>query len=244
MAKKQTVKALEDIVSLFKKPRQRIVKPATKVLEKVEIKPVQSNIEIPNSVTETLKDFNQTVSNLSKQGIEIPESDQRIMRNVLRKYPESFNRTPTKYELPVDVTHKTRTTNYVSNDFNTKDYFAPQKYRNIGNIDAMFEEAANLQMRGLNNAAKQFGSAGLSDAAAIAKGVKPTSFKYKSNTGIVPTPVLQEIVTRRQAPAGTLEWLQQINAKNPDFSTSYLDLFAKNPTYFQKMFDNNGNPIK
>ena len=39
----------------------------------------------------------------------------------------------------------------------------------------------------------------------INRDAKPTSFKYKSSTGRIEKPVLQEIVIRRNAPAGTLE---------------------------------------
>lgn len=261
MAKKQQiVRALDEIAELFsrkaddvstavtptKTHRPRVKKSTSATSEKVDIVAgSEPTIEIPNSTTEALKDFNQSVKNLSRQDVEVSEMDQRIMRNVLRQYPDAFNRTPVKYELPIDATHKTAVSpQYTSNDFEVKDYFKPQQYRNIDNIDAMFEEAANLQMRGLDNAARQFGSAGLSDVAAIAKGLKPTSFKYKPSVRVVPTSVLQEIVLRRKAPIGTLEWLQRVSAKNPDLGVDYLDLFARNPKHFQQMYDINGDVVK
>jgi hypothetical protein len=57
-------------------------------------------------------------------------------------------------------------------------------------------------------------------------------------------PVLQEIVTRRGAPAGTVQWLHNINLQDPTIGTSYLDLFAKRPNYFRQMYNLNGTPIK
>ena len=124
------------------------------------------------------------------------------------------------------------------------DYFIPQKYRGIDNIDTMFEQAEDMSTREADDAAMQFLSAGLSDAAAIVRGAKPTSFKYKPSIGRLEKPVLQEIVVRRNAPVGTLEWLQNINAKNPDLGVSYLDMFAQKPSYFQKMFAPDGAMIK
>lgn len=254
MAKKQIIKSFEDLASAFAKQinetkpskikKPRIIKQTSRNAERVYTPEIKKQIEIPNSTIEALKDLNQTIKNLEKTGTVIPEIDQRIMRNIIRQNESAFNRTPIEYELPVDTKHLTKSSSYTSNDFGVKDYFKPQQYRGIDNIDAMFEEAANLQLQGFNNAALPFGSAGLSDAAKIITGSKPTSFKYKSNTGIVPKPVLQEITIRRNAPAGTMEWLQQINAKNPDLSTSYLDLFSKYPDYFKSMFDSKGNMIK
>lgn len=43
---------------------------------------------------------------------------------------------------------------------------------------------------------------------------------------------------------GILEWLQNINVKNPDLGVSYLDMFAQKPLYFQKMFAPDGTMIK
>jgi hypothetical protein len=85
------------------------------------------------------------------------------------------------------------------------DYFKPQQYRGIDNIDTMFEQAGSMRMIGAPHASMQFLSAGLKDVAAIAKGMKPTSFKYKPASGIVPMNVLEEIVARRGAPAGTAQ---------------------------------------
>jgi hypothetical protein len=58
---------------------------------------------------------------------------------------------------------------------------------------------------GADDAAGQFLSAGLKDVAAMTRGMTPTSFKYKANTGMMPKPVLEEIVMRRNAPVGTAE---------------------------------------
>lgn len=255
MAKKQIIKSFEDLASAFAKQvnetkpkskikRSRIIKQTPRIAERVYTPEIKKQVEIPSSTVEALKDFNQTIRNLEKTGIVIPEIDKRIMRNVIRQNESAFNRTPIKYELPVDTQHLTKSSSYTSNDFGVKDYFKPQQYRGIGNIDAMFEEAANLQLQDLNNTALQFGSAGLLDASKIATGNKPTSFKYKPNTGIISKPVLQEITVRRGAPAGTAEWLQQINVKNPDLGTSYLDLFSKYPEHFRSMFDSKGNMLK
>lgn len=123
-------------------------------------------------------------------------------------------------------------------------YLDSHGYRGVNNIDTMFEQAGDMSAREADDAAMQFLSAGLSDAAAIARGTKPTSFKYKSSIGRIEKPVLQEITVRRNAPAGTLEWLQNINVKNPDLGVSYLDMFAQKPSYFQKMFAPDGTMIK
>ena len=69
----------------------------------------------------------------------------------------------------------------------------------------MFENATSMSALGADDAASQFLSAGLSDVAAMARGITPTSFKYKTGVGIVPKPVLEEIAMRRNAPAGTAE---------------------------------------
>lgn len=124
------------------------------------------------------------------------------------------------------------------------DYFKPQQYRGIGNYDTMFENAQHAYLSGAPEAAQQFLSAGMKDVAAMARGFKPTSFKYKPTPGIVPMPVLQEIVTRRGAPAGTAQWLHNINLQDPTIGTSYLDLFAKRPGYFRQMYNLNGTLIK
>ena len=85
------------------------------------------------------------------------------------------------------------------------DYFVPQQYRGIGNIDTMFEQAGSMSALGADDAAGQFLSAGLSDAAAIARGMKPTSFKYKPITGNVSRQILEEMTARRRSPMGTVE---------------------------------------
>ena len=61
----------------------------------------------------------------------------------------------------------------------------------------MFEQAEAMSALGAPDAANQFVSAGLADVAAIAKGLKPTSFKYKPTVGIVPMNVLTEMGARR-----------------------------------------------
>lgn len=124
------------------------------------------------------------------------------------------------------------------------DYFKPQQYRGIGNYDTMFENAQHAYLSGAPEAAQQFLSAGMKDVAAMARGLRPTSFKYKPAPGIVPIPVLQEIVTRRGAPAGTVQWLHNINLQDPTIGIGYLDLFAKRPNYFRQMYNLDGIPIK
>ena len=69
----------------------------------------------------------------------------------------------------------------------------------------MFEQAESMSALGADHTAKQFLSAGLKDVAALAKGTKPTSFKYKPHYDVVPRSVVEEIVERRNAPAGTVE---------------------------------------
>lgn len=85
------------------------------------------------------------------------------------------------------------------------DYFVPQQYRGINNIDTMFEQAESMSALGADDTASQFLSAGLEDVAAITRGAKPTSFKYKPITGNISKQILEEIVARRNSPAGTLE---------------------------------------
>lgn len=207
-------------------------------------------------------------------GKRVPAWQESIMKRTIKQDPSAFNRTATpvnptypKYtsndfgvkdyftpqdylELkgvttvnttPVGWTPDYTTSSIVSN---IPDYFKPQQYRGIDNIDTMFEQAESMSALGANNAAKQFASAGLEDVAAIAKGKKPTSFKYKPSHTVVPKSVVEEIAERRNAPAGTAEWLHNISVKNPDLGTSYLDLFAKRLEYFKKMFNADGTAIK
>lgn len=207
-------------------------------------------------------------------GQKIPAWNEKMMRKVIEQYPNAFNRTPMptnpvypKYKsndfgiadyftpedyakvkgittintTPVEWTPTYQTSPTVSA---IPDYFKPQQYRGIDNIDTMFEQAESMSALGAPNTAKQFLSAGLKDVEAIARGMKPTSFKYKPSAGRIEKPVLQEVVVRRNAPAGTLEWLQNINVKNPDLGVSYLDMFAQKPLYFQKMFAPDGTMIK
>jgi hypothetical protein len=56
--------------------------------------------------------------------------------------------------------------------------------------------------------------------------------------------VLEEIVARRGAPAGTAQWLRNINLKDRTIGAAYLDLFAKRPSYFRKMYNLDGTLIK
>lgn len=207
-------------------------------------------------------------------GKRVPAWQESIMKRTIKQDPSAFNRTaapvnPTYPEYtsndfgvkdyftpedylevrgvqtvnttPVEWTPDYTTSSVVSN---IPDYFKPQQYRGIDNIDTMFEQAESMSALGANNVAKQFASAGLEDVAAIAKGKKPTSFKYKPSHTVVPKSVVEEIVERRSAPAGTAEWLYNVNVKNPDLGTSYLDLFAKKPEYFKKMFSADGTAIK
>lgn len=173
----------------------------------------------------------------------ITQTPYRSMSQVL-DIPDYF--TPEQYKWIAKLDAPAAIPQYSTSPvvLNIPDYFKPQQYRGIGNYDTMFENAQHAYLSGAPETAQQFLSAGLSDAAAIARGLKPTSFKYKPTPGIVPTPVLQEIVTRRGAPAGTAQWLRNINLQDPTIGTSYLDLFAKRPDYFRQMYNLDGTLIK
>ena len=119
------------------------------------------------------------------------------MRRVIKQHPSAFNRTV----APVNPVYPT----YTSTNFGVTDYFKPQQYRGIDNIDTMFEQAESMYTLDAPRTSRQFLSAGLKDVAAMARGLKPTSFKYKPYSDIVPKPVIEEIVTRRNAPVGTVE---------------------------------------
>lgn len=237
MAKKLVVNALEEIGDLFPRKRARIkvIKQTPRNVEKAytPTKPlVKTNIEVSDKTRDIMRQFHKYLDDVENQyGTRPSAANESIMKRVIKQYPESFNRSP-------GIAAK----KYTSNNFNISDYFP--SYRGIGNIDSTFENAYDAYESGAPMLAKQFVSAGLKDVAAIAKGISPTSFKYKPHTGIVPQSVIQEIVTRNNAPAGTLEWLQNINVKNPNLGTNYLDMFARQPEYFKPMFDINGNMIK
>ena len=207
-------------------------------------------------------------------GKRMPAWQESLSKRVIKAHPDALNKTPMPvnpvypkytsndfgvkdYFSPQDYSKLTGVTTinttpigwtptYTTSSVvsNIPDYFKPQQYRGIDNIDTMFEQAGSMSALGANNAARQFASAGLEDVAAIARGVKPTSFKYKSANVPVPMSVIEEIVTRRNAPAGTAQWLKNINVKNPNLGTNYLDMFARQPEYFKSMFDINGNMIK
>lgn len=207
-------------------------------------------------------------------GKKIPAWNEQMMRKIIEQYPDAFNRTPmptnpvyptyksndfgiTDYFTPEDyakikgITTINTTPVGWTPSYQTSpvvsaipDYFKPQQYRGIDNIDTMFEQAGSMSALGADHTARQFLSAGLKDVAAIARGAKPTSFKYKPHYGIVPRNVIEEIVERRNAPEGTVEWLMNINAKDPNIGLDYLDLYAKYPAHFQKMYDLDGNLIK
>lgn len=157
------------------------------------------------------------------------------MKRVIKQHPSAFNRTavpvnpvyPTYTSTNFGVTDYFTPAQYASvkgapslnftpNDWSPNyktlsvvsdipDYFKPQQYRGINNIDTMFEQAESMYALGAPRASRQFLSAGLKDVAAMARGLKPTPFKYKPHSDIVPKPVIEEIVTRRNAPAGTVE---------------------------------------
>lgn len=173
----------------------------------------------------------------------ITQTPYKSMQQVL-DIPDYF--TPEQYKWIAKLDAPAAIPQYSTSPvvLNIPDYFKPQQYRGIGNYDTMFENAQHVYLSGAPEAAQQFLSAGMKDVAAMARGLKPTSFKYKPAPGIVPMPVLQEIVTRRGAPAGTAQWLHNINLQDPTIGTSYLDLFAKRPNYFRQMYNLNGTPIK
>lgn len=188
-----------------------------------------------------VKELNRSINHADMvSGVQTPEWMRNAMSRVVKQHPSAF-RTDVVSTMPTNFR-----LSYHSNPtvMNIPDFFPGQSYRGIGNYDTMFENATHAWLSGAPDAAGQFLSAGLSDAAAIARGLKPTAFKYKPAPGIVPMPVLQEIVTRRGAPAGTVQWLRNINLQDPTIGTSYLDLFAKRPNYFRQMYNLDGTLIK
>lgn len=194
-----------------------------------------------NASRTAVRDLGQTINQIDKtSGTTTPSWMRHAMTDVVSQHPQALMPFPSPAPK---FGSKQRIVIPEISDI-VPDYFAPQQYRGINNIDTMFEQAEDMSAREADDAAMQFLSAGLSDAAAIVRGAKPTSFKYKPSIGRVEKPVLQEIVARRNAPAGTLEWLENINVKNPDLGISYLDMFAQKPLYFQKMFTPDGTMIK
>lgn len=193
-----------------------------------------------NASRTAVRDLGQTINQMDRvSGTTTPTWMRHAMTDVVSQHPQALMSFP-----PPAPKFGSKQRIVIPEVSDIPDYFASQQYRGINNIDAMFEQAGDMSAREADDAAMQFLSAGLSDAAAIVNGTKPTSFKYKPSIGRIEKPVLQEIVVRRNAPAGTLEWLQNINAKNPNLRTSYLDLFAQKPLYFQKMFAPDGTIIK
>ena len=187
-----------------------------------------------------IRDLGQTINQMDKtSGVTTPGWMRHAMTTAVSQNPKALMSFPPPAPKFGSISRK-----ILPEVTDTKLYFPGQSYRGINNIDTMFENATSMSALGADDAASQFLSAGLSDVAAMARGITPTSFKYKTGVGIVPKPVLEEIAMRRNAPAGTAEWLQQINAKNPTLNTSYLDLFAKWPDHFKKMFNLDGTPIK
>lgn len=188
-----------------------------------------------------VKDLHRTINHQDMiSGVTTPDWMRDAMVSAVKINPSAL-RTDIPGTLPIKWYP-----NYKSNPAisSIPDYFKPQQYRGIGNYDTMFENAQHAYLSGAPDAAGQFLSAGMKDVAAMARGLKPTSFKYKPAPGIVPMPVLQEIVTRRRAPAGTAQWLHNINLQDPTIGTSYLDLFAKRPNYFRQMYNLDGTLIK
>lgn len=193
-----------------------------------------------NASRTAVRDLGQTINQMDRvSGTTTPAWMRHTMTDVVSQHPQALMSFP-----PPAPKSGSKQRIVIPEVSDIPDYFASQQYRGINNIDTMFEQAGDMSALGADDAASQFLSAGLSDASAIARGAKPTSFKYKSSTGRIEKPVLQEIAVRRNAPAGTLEWLQNINVKNPDLGVSYLDMFAQKPLYFQKMFAPDGTMIK
>lgn len=92
---------------------------------------------------------------------------------------------------------------------NIKDYFSGHSYRGIDNVTTLFKNAtmfnAPIKDGGFasEDAAMQFLTAGLKDAAGIMNGTGPTSFEYKPKPTVIPMSILEEITAKRKAPSGT-----------------------------------------
>lgn len=187
-----------------------------------------------------VRDLGQTINQMDKvSGTTTPTWMRHAMTDVVSQHPQALMSSPSS--APKSGIKQRLVIPEISD---ISDYFAPQQYRGINNIDTMFEQAGDMSAREADDAAMQFLSAGLSDAAAIARGMSPTSFKYKSKRRVIPELVLDEIAVRRNAPVGTAEWLRQVNVRNPELGISYIDLFAKRPDHFRKMFNPDGTMIK
>lgn len=187
-----------------------------------------------------IRDLGQTINQMDKaSGTTTPTWMRHAMTEVVSQHPQALMSFPSP--APKSGVKQRLVIPEISD---ISDYFASQQYRGINNIDTMFEQAGDMSAREADDAAMQFLSAGLSDAAAIAKGMSPTSFKYKSKRGVIPELVLDEIAVQRNAPVGTAEWLRQVNVRNPELGISYIDLFAKRPDHFRKMFNPDGTMIK
>lgn len=187
-----------------------------------------------------VRDLGQTINQMDRtSGTTTPSWIRHAMSKVVSQNPEALMSFPSP--APKFGSNQRVVIPEVSD---IPDYFAPQQYRGVNNIDTMFEQAESMSALGTDDTASQFLSAGLEDVSAIARGKKPTSFKYKPITGNISKQILEEIVARRNSPAGTLEWLQKINSKNPTLGLHYLDLFAQRPNYFRQMFNPNGSMIK
>lgn len=187
-----------------------------------------------------VRDLGQTINQMDRSsGTITPAWMRRAMTSAVSQNPQALMSFPPPAPKFGPITRRV-----LPEVANSKPYFPGQSYRGTNNIDTMFENATSMSTLGADDAASQFLSAGLTDVAAMARGITPTSFKYKTGVGIVPKPVIEEIVMRRNAPAGTAEWLRQVSVKNPDLNSTYLDLFAKQPEHFRKMFNPDGTMIK
>lgn len=148
-----------------------------------------------------VRDLGQTINQMDKvSGTTTPTWMRHAMTDVVSQHPQALMSSPSS--APKSGVKQRLVIPEISD---ISDYFAPQQYRGINNIDTMFEQAGDMSAREADDAAMQFLSTGLSDAAAIARGMSPTSFKYKSKRGVIPELVLDEIAVRRNAPVGTAE---------------------------------------
>lgn len=187
-----------------------------------------------------VRDLGQTINQMDRtSGTTTPSWMRHAMSKAVSQNPEALMSFP-----PPAPKFGSKQRIVIPEVSDIPDYFAPQKYRGIDNIDSTFEQAKLMSRIGADDTANQFLSAGLGDVAAIARGMKPTSFKYKPVTGNISKQILEEMVARRNSPIGTLEWLQKINTKNPELGISYLDMFAQKPNYFRQMFNPDGSMIK
>ena len=134
-----------------------------------------------------VRDLGQTINQMDRiSGTTTPTWMRHAMTDVVSQHPQALMSFP-----PPAPKFGIKQRLVIPEVSDIPDYFASQQYRGINNIDTMFEQAGDMSALGADDAASQFLSAGLSDAAAIARGAKPTSFKYKSSTGRIEKPVLQ-----------------------------------------------------